>query len=122
MMEYREERTAAVLGTAERLFAFEAKLDETIVAAADLIGFIPKARFDAMLAPKLGHDALSQIGSALELLMTARTSVITAHDQLLKDKLRLGLREVATGGWGKGPEEMMEAAPPALKVVKAEAA
>lgn len=67
-----------------RLIAAEIGIDDALTLAAELGAYLPKARQGALLAAEAGHEAISDIGAAWANLLQARTSMVKAHQGLLK--------------------------------------
>lgn len=98
-----KERTALVRKVADLLFAAEDSTDLTAQTLNNLMNAITSGRHDIRMAAEVGHDALVHLAQAQAAAIALRGHLIAAHRQLADDQVRIGAREVATGGWINKP-------------------
>jgi hypothetical protein len=94
----RNERVAATVEVAKRLFEAEAALDRAVKATAELSAVMTTARIDANLSAIVGQSALESASGSLSALVSARHHLVETHNKLNEVKHDIGLRELALGG------------------------
>ena len=107
----RKERMAAAQSVAERLFALEKALDDTIALGSDLSSRIVTARQEARLSAVFGQDAIDGVVRTLSALAGARRELVGTHHDLKSWADDIGLREVGWGDLVKPPAAELPARP-----------
>jgi hypothetical protein len=98
------ERRKAANDVAEKLFEFEAAIDQALACAGRLSASIPEARMNAKLSAVVGQDAIAMLGDALASLYAARAQTVAAHHALAEVHQQIGLKVFASGGLWKFAE------------------
>jgi hypothetical protein len=93
----RKQRMAAAQTVADRLFAFEKALDDTLALGSELSSRIVLARQEAGLSAVFGQDAIDGVVRTLGALAGARRELVGTHHELKAWADDIGLKEV---GWG----------------------
>jgi hypothetical protein len=91
------ERRKAAHEVAEKLFEFEAAIDQALVCAGKLAASMPEARMNAKLSAVVGQDAIGMVGDALASLYAARAQTVAAHNSLAEVHQQIGLKVYASG-------------------------
>jgi hypothetical protein len=99
------ERRKAANEVAEKLFEFEAAIDEALVCAGKLAASIPEARMNAKLSAVVGQEAIGMVGDVLASLYKARAQTVAAHHSLADVHQQIGLKVYASGGLWKFAEK-----------------
>lgn len=92
------EKIFVVKGVAEKLWAAEAAIDETLDQATALISSITEARRELEISHIIVDPAISKVAESVAALAQARRAMIEAHHALNEVKLRLGVRTKMDGG------------------------
>jgi hypothetical protein len=112
------ERRKAAHEVAEKLFEFEAAIDQALVCAGKLAASMPEARMNAKLSAVVGQDAIGMVGDALASLYAARAQTVAAHNSLAEVHQQIGLKVYASGMLWKTSESNS----PPLSIVRTIAA
>jgi hypothetical protein len=91
-------RRNAAQAVIDRLIAAENGIDDALSLAADLTGFMPKARMSADLAAEVGHEAIAHAHQACQHLVLARAAMVQTHQKLAEVRDEIGLKTVSFGG------------------------
>lgn len=102
-----EEREAAGLTVAARLYAAERAVDAALAETAGLMVLLPQARTQANLSATTGQNAFDDVAAAIGALTNARARLVGAHGGLAALARRMGLDSLAVG-----PLDKPEDAPP----------
>jgi len=108
---------ATAFEVATQVRAVEDTIDTALEEIAELQSRMIRARAAAGVGVRTGHDALEQLGRALNALIAARGGIANCHSALVEAKRSVpGLRTVT--GMGEGDECPKTAvAQPPLRVV-----
>jgi hypothetical protein len=99
-----QQRRAAAMEVATKLFEAEDALDTALAAVAGLAMTMPAARKEANLSVMYAQDAFEGATETLTHLTRARRTIIDTHKALAVAQDQLGLRRFATGPGGDKPE------------------
>jgi hypothetical protein len=103
-------------GVADKLFATENSIDQSIADASRLMGELMEARRAMGVSAITGDATVSKVAAALTALAEARKSVVEAHGELAEVQLRVGIRTKLVGIEMK-PTASGEVAPRRLRQV-----
>ncbi len=103
-------RTQVGQSVADHLITAENRIDEAIVAVANLGALLPQARKDLRLACEVGHEAFDDIAATIQRLTAARGFIIKTHKALKVTGDQVGLGEVNFGGLYGKPTALAPAA------------
>jgi hypothetical protein len=92
------ERQLWVKRVADRLYAGEAKVDESMRAIMELVQEVQAAQADMNLSAVTVDGTLTKLVEGLSALQTARTALVGGHRRLEKTAHDLGLRTTGIGG------------------------
>ncbi len=76
----------------KKLGTTEAAIDAAMTEVSELLADVLKAPRDAGVSPTLADPVQTKLMETLKLLSEARTSMVGAHSELHKAKLRVGIR------------------------------
>jgi hypothetical protein len=91
------EKVFVVKRVAEKLWAAEGAIDETIEQASALMSGIVEARRDLSVSHIVVDPAISKVAESMAALAQARRAMIEAHHALNEAKLRVGVRTKLDG-------------------------
>lgn len=97
----RKVRVEAAQHIAARLFPAESATGEAIACAAALAHAVQVARRNAGLSSLVGHAAETAVAEAIGLMVQAQGKLNLAHIEFQATKDKVGLRELAVGGWAE---------------------
>jgi hypothetical protein len=92
------EKIFVVKRVAEKLWAAEGAIDETLEQTSALMSGIVEARKDLAISHIVVDPAIGKVAEAMSALAAARHAMIEAHHALFEAKLRIGVRTKLDGG------------------------
>lgn len=114
-----QQRRAAALEVANKLFEAEDALDTALAAVAGLAMTMPAARKEANLSALYAQEAFEGATETLSHLTRARRTIIDTHKALSEARDQMGLRHFAIGPGDDKPETDPKPVGVHLKAVKA---
>ena len=90
-------RLEAARTGAAKLMQAEAALDTALAQTAELMGLLPTLRQSAGLSAVIGQPVVDDLGETLTHLVTARRTLVRAHDSLQTVREQIGCGAVAMG-------------------------
>lgn len=77
---------------AQKLWSAEAKIDETMREAAELLAEVLQAPVDMGVSPTIVDASQAKVMEAMKALSDARTALVAAHGELREAGMRTGIR------------------------------
>ncbi|WP_310496826.1 hypothetical protein [Sandarakinorhabdus sp.] len=94
---------------AARLLATEEAIDNAIVCAAALVGYMPVARLGANVSTAVGQPAFKQVIATMSMLAEARSQMVEAHKSLAESGRQANIPSRNFGGFVDKPSQQPHA-------------
>jgi hypothetical protein len=105
------EKAFVVKQVAEKLWAAEGAIDETLAQTSALMSGIVQARQEINVSHIVIDPAVGKVAEAMSALAQARAAMIEAHHALYEAKLRIGVRTKLIGYTPSVEEDHVEVRP-----------
>lgn len=97
-------RTEAARAGAAKLARAEAAIDAALRETAELMGLLPSLRLETNLSAMIGQEAVDNLGETLSHIVSARRTILGAHDALKTVRTQIGCGALAVGDLPKPGE------------------